>query len=121
MRWMRLFCSFLRFGADGEGIEDAGAEGVADGFGRFATRSPWPRIFMPTMAFSLGAHLLDDFDYGVGVGIHVRAMGLRRTRSTSTHGEAAAALSAPMLWQETPCARMTPFCFASERTSMTPR
>jgi hypothetical protein len=43
-------------------------------------------------------------------------MGLRRTRSTSTHGEAAAARRASMEWQETPCARMTPFSLASEST-----
>ena len=47
-------------------------------------------------------------------------MGLMRARSISTHGDLAAARSASMLWQEQPCARMTPFCLASESTSITP-
>ncbi len=48
--------------------------------------------------------------------------GLRRTRSISTQSDAAAAARrASMEWQETPWARMMPFCLASESTSMTPR
>ncbi len=47
-------------------------------------------------------------------------IGLMRARSTSTHGDLAAARSASIEWQETPCARMTPFSFASDNTSITP-
>jgi hypothetical protein len=48
-------------------------------------------------------------------------MGLMRARSISTHGDFAAARRASIEWQEQPWARMIPFCFASESTSMAPR
>ena len=46
--------------------------------------------------------------------------GLSRARSTSTQSLAAATLSAPKSWHETPCARMMPFCLASASTSIAP-
>src|SRR5258708_30768242 len=63
----------LRFCADSKGIEDAGAEGVSDGF-----RGPIAKISLAEDlhaddALSLGSHLLDYADDDVGIGIHMGA------------------------------------------------
>jgi len=66
----------LGFGADGEGVEDAGVEGVADGFGGAVAHVALAEDLHADDAFAGGAHLLDDADDGVGVGVHVGADGV---------------------------------------------
>lgn len=66
-----LLC--LRFGADGEGVEDSGAESIADGFGGFAAEIALAEDLHADDAFALRAHLFDDADDGVGVCVHVGA------------------------------------------------
>ena len=91
----------LRLGADGEGVEHAAVERVADRLGLAVAQVALAKDLHPDDAFPGRAHLLDDADDRVGSASMWEPMGLRRTRSTSTQGEAAAARSASMVWQET--------------------
>lgn len=65
------------FGADGEGVEDSGAEGVAYGLGGAVAHVSLAEDLHADDAFAVGAHLLDDLDDRVGVGIHVGADGVK--------------------------------------------
>jgi len=67
---------FLGFGADGEGVEDSGVQGEADGFGWTVTEFSLAEDLHADDAFAVGAHLLDDLDDGGGVGVHVGASGI---------------------------------------------
>ena len=49
---------FLRFGADGEGVEHAGAEGIANGFRRAVAQVSLAEDLHADDALALGAHLL---------------------------------------------------------------
>ena len=67
---------FLGFCAYGEGVEDSGVQGEADGFGWAIAESALSEDLHPNDAFAVGAHLLDDLDDGGGVGVHVGASGI---------------------------------------------
>ena len=67
---------FLGFGAYGEGVEDTGVQGEADGFGWTVTEFSLTEDLHADDAFAVGAHLLDDLDDGGGVGVHVGASGI---------------------------------------------
>jgi len=66
----------LGFGADGDGVEDAGTESEADGFGGFVAEVALAEDLHANDAGADGAHLLDEADDGVGVGVHVGADGV---------------------------------------------
>src|SRR5437667_5231709 len=65
-------------------------------------RSPWPRIFMPTMPFPAARISRSTARTVSGSASMYAPTGLMRTRSTSTQGDLAAARSASMLWHEQP-------------------
>lgn len=67
----------LGFGTDGEGVEDAGGEGVANRFGGFVAEVALAEDFHADDALSLRAHLLEDGNDGGGVGVHVGADGVK--------------------------------------------
>src|SRR6266702_2233028 len=67
---------FLGFGAYGEGVEDAGGEGVTDGFGGAVAHVALAQDLHADDALAGGAHLLDHADDGVAGGVHVAADGV---------------------------------------------
>jgi hypothetical protein len=66
----------LGFGAYGEGVEDAGGEGVADGLGGVVAEVALTEDLHADDAFALSAHLFDYGDDCVWVGVHVGADGV---------------------------------------------
>src|SRR5438552_10549854 len=83
-------------------------------------KSPSPKIFIPINPLPAAFISRNTLVTVVGSASMCEPIGLIRAKSTSTHCDLAAAHSASMLWQEQPCARIVPFSFAADRTSITP-
>ena len=77
---------------------------------------------MPTMPLPSARICLIDADDGVGVGVHAGADGVEAYEIDLDPGRGGGgAERIDGVAGEPPWARMTPFCLASERTSMAPR
>ena len=66
----------IAFGANGEGVEHAGAEREANCFILALAHCPLAENLHADDALALGAHFLDDADDRGGIGIHVGSDGI---------------------------------------------
>ncbi len=121
MRRVRSFVRAAGLGADGEGIEDAGTEGVADGLGGVTAEVAFAEDLHADDGLAGGPHLLDDGDDGVGAGVHVGLDGVEADEVDFDPGGCGGGAEGFDAVTGDAVGANDALLLASERTSMQPR